>query len=280
MKLRYHFFQGGSGGCPIGHSGHDLAQVLNAHVSRCVDTVQICLLVMICEQIPMGILFYFRSDPICIRHIPSKYKDTEARVVPRFMDPLFLCPVIPESGVGDYILAAHLQKLCLKEYFYIPIVFQLVRNHFGTGKFIFPHNYGNFFRIFGQKNPFLHSGKSAADHKDMKAGEKFPVTGSAVSNASALKLSLSFESQLARIRAGCQNHTKGSVFPFCGAENLDITRKLHGKHFSSGELCAEILSLAAHILCQLFSACFYNTRIIYNLRGYGDLASDLRFFQN
>lgn len=65
------------------------------------------------------------------------------------------------------------------------MLLNLVCHHLGAGKIILTHHNGHASAVTGQEHSLLGCGKTASQHKNIKAAEELAVTGRTVGNAAS-----------------------------------------------------------------------------------------------
>ncbi len=134
--------------------------------------------------------------------------------------------------------------------------------------------------VFREKYGLFRCGKSAADHKDFLAREKFPIAGRTIRNAPAFKLCFSGKAHHPGMGTGSKNDTQaGKRSPVC--HHLPyVLGKIQFLHTGQQKFTVEGFCLLPHPVRQCSAANRTAARIIHHFGSNGNLSPEGFFFNH
>ena len=187
---------------------------------------------------------------------------------------------VPVANAAQQAVAGYFLHLGVVLHRNLFVLFCGLRDLGRAGKIGFAYQYGHMGRVLREEHCLLRSGKAAAHHKDLAAGEELAVTGRAVGNTVPLILRFAGEAYHTGVGAGCKYHAVGQKITLGGRYTIKAVLFAEGLYLGKHKFRAELLRLQTHALGKRFAAHGLGTRVIDYLGGNRNLAAEFILFQN
>ena len=232
------------------------------------------------QHVAKGIKLGNSFDQLGRGCVANKDKDAKVVAIICAVDALLAGLDIAVAQGTQRGIARRLHHLGVVEHGDLLVALRFLGGSGRAGKIILANQNGDVARVLGEKDALLRRGETAANDKDVLAGEELAVARGAVGDAVAAKLILARKTNAARAGARSEQGREAGNIALRGLHLLDIAIQIKARHFREHELGTKGLGLASHGLRELRAASGVHTGIVHHLIGNGDLASKMILLDN